>query len=135
MPVDDTLGFTNIWYADALANATDYPLTADLTIRLLTPMHFLATKFEAYNGRGNGDVLSSRDIEDIVNLINGIDSLLMDIEQNHNFELHNYIAKELLALLDHSDFEYVLQSATNGDNDRIDYIFERIQRVVEPVNL
>jgi len=48
---DDTLGFTNRWYQDAMQTATDYALTPAISIRLVAPVYFLATKLEAYNGR------------------------------------------------------------------------------------
>ena len=66
MPTDAAvLGFTNRWYAAALAHATWVPLgTRD--IRLITAPYFLATKFEAFHGRGHGDVRGSHDLEDIV---------------------------------------------------------------------
>jgi len=35
-------------------------------IRLITAPYFLATKFEAFHGRGHGDVRGSHDLEDIV---------------------------------------------------------------------
>lgn len=40
MPTDNTLGFTNRWYPEALANAQNYQLTPDIIIRLLTLMPF-----------------------------------------------------------------------------------------------
>ncbi|MCD9467052.1 hypothetical protein [Photobacterium iliopiscarium] len=129
MPIDGTLGFENRWYPDALANATEYDLTDEITIRLLTPAYFLGTKFEAYNGRGGNDLLSSRDIEDIVNLINGRDPIVQDIRDTENTELINYISEQLDAIGRHEDFEYVLQSATRGDDDRIDIIYERVQAI------
>lgn len=48
MPLDECiLGFTNRWYRAALASARRYALTRNLTIRVLAPEYFLATKLEA----------------------------------------------------------------------------------------
>ena len=71
MPTDAAvLGFTNRWYAEALAHATWVPLgTRD--IRLITGPYFLATKFEAFHDRGQADVRGSHDLEDIVAVIDG----------------------------------------------------------------
>jgi predicted nucleotidyltransferase len=131
MPTDESLGFTNRWYKDALERAQDYKITPDITIRLLTPPYFLATKFEAFRGRGNNDLLESRDIEDIVNLINGLDSIVDVIREEPSKELVHYISAELKIIKDESDFDYVLQSATNGDSDRIDVIYEIIDKLVD----
>lgn len=62
MPDDPTvLGFSNRWYAKGIETATQHQLSVDLTIQVLTPPLFLATKLEAYAGRGNDDLFMSRD--------------------------------------------------------------------------
>lgn len=62
MPDDkNILGFSNRWYEQALVQAQDYQLSDDLVIRFLTPPYFVATKLEAYKGRGNNDLLASHD--------------------------------------------------------------------------
>ena len=61
MPDDvDALGFTNCWYKEALATATLYQLQKNLQIRVVTPPYFVATKLEAYKGRGNDDPLKNQ---------------------------------------------------------------------------
>ena len=126
MPTDDSLGFTNRWYSDALATAENYEIKPGLQIRLLTPTYFIATKLEAWNGRGDNDYLASRDLEDILNLINGRDTLVEDMRISEKPVLR-YIAAELGLLLAASDFDYSLQIATNGDSERMDYLVRRIQ--------
>ncbi len=82
MPDDEgILGFSNRWYQDAMTTAEDFPLTSQLTIRLVTPPYFMATKLEAYRGRGNNDPLESRDVEDLLNLIDGRSGLLHSMLQ------------------------------------------------------
>lgn len=77
LPDDEKiLGFSNRWYSQALAAAQPYALTERLTIKLLTPAYFIATKLEAYHGRGNNDLLSSHDLEDIINLVDGRPELI-----------------------------------------------------------
>jgi len=70
MPTNAILGFENKWYPIAFETAENYQLD-DFIIKLIHPIYFLATKFDAYNNRGNGDILESKDIEDILNVING----------------------------------------------------------------
>lgn len=57
------LGFTNRWYSSAIESATEVPLKSGVLIRVVEPVHFIATKLEAYLGRGNGDLLVSHDVE------------------------------------------------------------------------
>lgn len=129
MPADGSLGFTNRWYTKALATAEDYALKPGLIIRLLTPAYFIATKFEAWNGRGEGDVLVSRDLEDIMNLVNGRDSLADDLRGN-DADLLSYISAQFSQLLEEDDFGYLLQATTNGERVRQEYLLGRIDEIV-----
>lgn len=127
MPVDEkALGFTNIWYKDAVATAQDYTLNDELTIKLITPEYFVATKLEAYLGRGKGDALSSHDIEDLLNIFDGRASIVEDILSAQE-NLIDYISEQLQILLDDSNFEYAVQDAARNDSDREQLIFERLE--------
>lgn len=77
MPTDDRLGFTNVWYAEAvrLRQATPVP-----GLHVLPPVVFLATKFEAFFTRGLADPATSRDLEDIILVLRGKSGLLDDID-------------------------------------------------------
>ena len=131
MPDDEEiLGFSNRWYPDALSTAEDYPLTDTMIIRLVKPVYFIATKLEAYHGRGNGDPLASRDIEDILNLFDGRPGLIKEIRCAAP-ELRSYIGQEIRSLLQNTEFEYAVQSCALGDNDRESLIFERLDQVAE----
>ncbi|WP_240638231.1 hypothetical protein [Pseudomonas jilinensis] len=95
MPDDERiLGFSNRWYKRAVETAQSYALTEQLSIRLVTPVCFMTTKLEAWKGRGKGDALGSRDMEDILNLIDGRAELFDEIRQAGDDERH-YIAEEL----------------------------------------
>ncbi|PCK08897.1 MAG: hypothetical protein COA42_06525 [Alteromonadaceae bacterium] len=129
MPDDaEVLGFSNRWYKQALHCATNYELAAGTLVRLVTPAYFLATKFEAFKGRGNNDLLGSHDIEDILNVIDGRESLLDEL-QSADIELQNYLSTEANTLLAHRDTLYALQSTANGNVDRQNLIYDRIDRI------
>ncbi len=127
MPDDaNALGFTNRWYKDALKTAETYPISNEINIRLVTPIYFLATKFEAFKGRGKNDLLSSRDIEDILNVIDGRAELhqeLIDAEDH----VKNYLVNEFKNLLLSPDIQYLIQSTAGNDKGRAQLIFERIK--------
>jgi len=56
MPTDeDILGFSNQWYSDALKNSMTYEIEKNLSIKIVTAPYFLATKIEAFFGRGKND--------------------------------------------------------------------------------
>lgn len=101
MPTDASiLGFANRWYPDALTEADTTQLPSGRIIRTLTPPHFLATKLEAFHGRGNGDYWASHDMEDIVCVIDGRAELVAEISASHE-ELRSYLQAEFTAL--HAD--------------------------------
>ncbi|ATX81031.1 hypothetical protein Ga0123462_0153 [Mariprofundus ferrinatatus] len=83
MPDDEEiLGFSNRWYSDAIVHAVEERLADGAVIRRVSAPYFIATKIEAFNGRGNGDYLASHDFEDIVTLIDGREELYAEIEES-----------------------------------------------------
>ena len=63
--LEGVLGFSNRWYPLALATSVQVALPSRRPIRLIAAPVFLATKLEAFDGRGNSDFLFSHDLEDI----------------------------------------------------------------------
>lgn len=56
MPADASiLGFANRWQGAALPHAVARTLPSGAVIRALSPPHLLATKLEAFKGRGCGN--------------------------------------------------------------------------------
>lgn len=81
MPTEaEILGFSNRWYAEALASAVERELPSGAVIRAVTAPYLVATKIEAFRGRGNGDYLASRDFGDLIALIDGRPELIEEIE-------------------------------------------------------
>lgn len=104
MPTDpNILGFSNTWYSPAIEAATIHHVDERTTIKLVTAPYFLATKIEAFYGRGNGDYLGSHDIEDIVALIDGRKEIIDEIEETGE-ELQKYLSEEFQKFLHTEDF-------------------------------
>jgi hypothetical protein len=103
MPTDERiLGFSNRWYEPAIASAPNVEV-AGLTIRLITPVHFLATKFEAFRGRGNNDYRGSHDLEDVIAVIDGRPEIVQEVE-SAAADVRTYIASEVGRLLATREF-------------------------------
>lgn len=103
MPTDETiLGFGNRWYPKAIETARTHRI-AGRHVRIATPALFVATKLEAFRGRGEDDIAASHDLEDIVMVVDGRPELLEDIG-TAGAEVRAYIALEIQALLDNQDF-------------------------------
>jgi predicted nucleotidyltransferase len=104
MPTDDpSIGFKNIWYPDGFKYATAHQLDAETSINILSPPHFIATKLEAYKGRGGGDGRMSHDFEDIVFIFENRDAIWNEIGNTEN-KLKDYLKDEFSVLISKEDF-------------------------------
>ena len=98
MPTDERiLGFSNRWYRPAISSAQDVEL-GSLRIRLVTPVYFLATKLEAFHGRGHNDFSGSPDLEDLIAVIDGRAGIVTEV-LTASSDVRAYIASELRQLL------------------------------------
>jgi len=126
MPDDEAiLGFSNRWYARGIETAVETTLEEALVIRRLTPPLFIATKLEAYRGRGKDDLLGSRDAEDILSLVDGRKELVADIAGAEP-AIRTYIGTEIGALLDDPSFEHFLAGNIRGPSGRADVVYDRL---------
>ena len=99
MPLDEEiLGFSNRWYRDAMETATTHQLFQDLEIRVVTAPYFLATKIEAYKGRGRGDLFASHDLEDLIFVIDGRSTIIEELQRETPI-LREYLHAEITRLL------------------------------------
>jgi hypothetical protein len=130
MPDDETiLGFSNRWYGAALRTAIVRPVGVH-ELRLVSPPYFVATKLEAYRGRGRGDPLGSRDVEDILVLFLGRDSLVHELSMMDP-GLRSYLTESIAALTSEPDFAYAVQSVCNGDRLRYGQVMSRMKAVAD----
>lgn len=103
MPVDPSiLGFSNRWYRPALENAQTIKL-GEYEIRVVSAPYFLATKVEAFHGRGNNDFRMSRDLEDIVAVVDGRAEIIGEVHFAQP-DLQKYLSEEFRALQSNRDF-------------------------------
>lgn len=130
MPTDEkVLGFSNTWFVGGLENAIDYALPNGTRIKVFAAPWFLAAKLQAYQGRGNGDVLMSNDIEDIIALLDGREELTAELEQAP-VGLQRFVSDQLSALLKLTAFQDVIQS-TAQDPDREALIYSRLTALID----
>lgn len=108
------LGFHNRWYPLVVQTAAQVELPNGQVIRLITAPLFLATKFEAFRGRGRNDFLASHDLEDLITVIDGRPELIDEIMMV-DVELRRYIADAMNGLLRESDFMDALPGQLPGD--------------------
>ncbi|NRP70966.1 hypothetical protein ILFOPFJJ_01848 [Ensifer psoraleae] len=121
---ENILGFGNRWYAKGIETATQHQLSEDLSIQVLTPALFLATKLEAFAGRGNNDLFMSRDAEDILLIVDGRESLFDEITSTED-DVRKFISGQFRALLEHRDFDDFLEGNIRGPAGRVDIVRDR----------
>lgn len=103
----DILGFSNRWYGEALHHAVPYEIAPAIIINLVTAPYFIATKIEAFHGRGKGDYLASHDLEDIIAVVDGrvelVDEVMLSPEP-----IRIFIAQKVSNLLNLRSFRDAL---------------------------
>jgi hypothetical protein len=108
MPTDPAvLGFSNRWYPEAMRTATRVRLNELIEIRLISGPAFVATKLEAFMSRGGGDILSSHDLEDILNVVDGRPSIVEEMGAA-SAALHAFVRDNFRSLLSRSELENYL---------------------------
>ena len=114
MPTDETiLGFSNRWYKPAIEAAAVVELD-ELELRVVTTPYFVATKLEAFRGRGKGDYYASSDLEDIIAVMDGRPTLVEEVAASGT-NLRRYIGREAVKLLENSEFLNALPGHLAGD--------------------
>lgn len=129
MPDDPAiLGFSNRWYAKGIETAVTTTLTENLEIKRLAPPLFVATKLEAFLGRGHGDLLGSRDLEDVLILIDGREEIVAEI-QAADADVRQFILEQFTALLEEDDFDHFIEGNIRGPEGRVDIVRRRFEAI------
>ncbi len=132
MPTDPgILGFTNRWYPDAVQTSVEKTLPSGLKIRLVAAPCFIATKLEAFFGRGGGDYYASHDLEDLVSVMDGRPELVQEVRAASP-ALRTYLMEKLTRLLEDETFRYALHGHLPGDpgsQARLPLLLERLKAI------
>ena len=130
MPIDaKALGFRNRWYRAAVESA-DTLTVAGQIIRLVKRVNFVATKLEAFHGRGADDVTLSHHLEDIIAVIDGRAEIGGEIA-NANADVRAYVS-EIRGLISDDDFREAipnLQLPDFASQSRLALVEERLNAI------
>lgn len=129
--MSEILGFSNRWYQSAVEERIPYDLPSGVTIQRVRPEYFIATKIEAFLGRGHGNFIMSHDIEDIITVIDGRLELVEEI-QTSNDEVRTFIQERLKSFLSESDFRNAILGYLPTDTigqARYQTLIDRINRI------
>lgn len=126
MPTDPAiLGFSNRWYPEAVKTATRVRLSNRVEIRVISGPAFVATKLDAFIGRGGGDLLSSHDLEDILNVVDGRPSIVAELRTASDV-LRRFVREQFQTLLSQPDLENYLPGLI-ADENRVGIVLSRLR--------
>jgi hypothetical protein len=115
MPADASiLGFENRWQGASIPHSVERVLPSGARIRAAPPPYLLATKIEAFKGRGRDDFLRSRDFGDVIALIDGREELPGEVQASDP-DVRAYLASELKRLGAHARFREGVSGALRAD--------------------
>ncbi|MEM8682523.1 MAG: hypothetical protein AAGF72_03775 [Pseudomonadota bacterium] len=134
MPTDEQiLGFGNVWYVSAVASSVPNRLPSGTEIRLIDPVHFVATKLEAFDGRGDNDFVMSHDLEDLICVLDGRPELEDEITDAMR-ELRDHVCKRISDLVNTPQFIESLPGHLPGDagsQARLPMLMEKLARLAQ----
>lgn len=132
MPMDEgVLGFSNRWYRGVVEHAVETELPGGAEVRVATAPFAVASKLEAFKGRGGGDYRFSHDLEDVIVLIDGRAELISEIA-NAPSDVRLFIAKEFESLLSNSEFVDSIPGYLDADEasqGRVPLVRARMQKI------
>ena len=122
----EVLPNVNRWYPVTYSTAEPVEIAPGCGAMMASPSCFLATKMEAFIGRGKGDFLASHDLEDFVSVIDGRESIEREIAMNCPEEVREFLRVSVRQLLVNREFLDAIEGFL-PPNYRTD---ERLQRLV-----
>lgn len=129
--LEEILGFSNRWYGYALETAQQITLPSGATIKCISAPLFIATKLEAFAGRGNDDYLFSHDLGDLLAIVDGRETLVDECAQTKE-ELKVYLHDKLQVLLQTPAFMQALPGHLPGDaasQERLPELQEKLKQL------
>ena len=120
------IGPTNRWYQEAILHAESHAIAAGVDIQAITPLYFVATKLEAFRGRGRGDYQASHDLEDLLGVIAGLSDLRTRIADATS-DVATAVRDELVELRARDAFIDAVPAHFDGDvsgQERADELLE-----------
>jgi predicted nucleotidyltransferase len=126
----DSVGFSNKWYPEGFINAMEYKIDDNNIVKILSSPYFIATKLEAFKGRGGGDGRTSHDFEDIVYVLENRQTIWEDLHSTTG-EIRDYLINEFKQLKDNVNlFEWIDCHVEHGSPPASYFILDEIEKFI-----
>jgi hypothetical protein len=134
MPMNESiLGFSNAWYGAADRDAMRYAIAPGLHLRIAGAAAYIATKWAAFDNRGDDDHLGSHDVEDIVTVTAGRPELPREVRDAAH-DLREWLRERTQRFLAHRDAPDAIAGALPDarlDPDLIQRVEQRFRLIAE----
>ncbi len=131
MPIHDQTGnFSDLWFDYALESSS-VQLIKGVPVSIVSAACFIATKLNAFNDRGKEDYWSSHDLEDILTVVDGRDSIIDDLRKERS-DLRDYVSTAFNKLLNTGSFIDALPGHLPSDDAsqaRLPILLERLHAI------
>ena len=129
-PNETMRGPTNKWYQVGFDSLETIELDGTI-IQVLSAPCFLATKFEAFNDRGQGDHRLSHDFEDIIYVLDNRTTIVEEIK-NSTEPIRNFLKFEIQKVSNNKYVDEIISSHLSriSDQDRYQMLLEKLEAIV-----
>lgn len=127
----DVLGFSNRWYKRAFDSPISKKLPSGRVLKTIAPVFFVAAKLEAFQARGQEDLMASADLEDIITVLVEYPSFqeeLREVDRN----VQEYIIGEFQKLTSDENYPHFLSAHLRGD-EASQASLPKLRRLVEGI--
>ncbi len=131
MPVKDHTGtMNNEWFEHAIKTASQKTV-GKLSLQTISATCFVATKLTAFSDRGKNDYFGSHDLEDIITVVNGRESLKAELDKEEG-RLRHYVSTRFRELLGQHGFTDALPGHLEPDaasQQRLSLVLQRLTEI------
>lgn len=121
---------SNRWFESGMKNLRKIDI-GDVEINILDTPHFLATKFEAYSGRGQNDPRTSWDFEDIVYVLDNNLALVEEVSKSPA-DVRRYLIKWFKDIVKSPSMQEALEAHLSYETraGRLAAINDKLHRII-----
>ncbi len=131
MPSEDgPIGPANPWYKPGFSHVVEVEVEKE-KIKILPAPYFLATKFSAFQDRGN-DYRTSHDFEDIIYVLDNRTLIVEEIKKSDN-QVRNFLIEQFKKIKNNPQFEEIISAQIHPlmMKERYPIVLGKIEQIIK----